>query len=134
MSRKTISGKSAAEAEAERLEAERRAAFEGEVPELGPDFFRGAQIRDGGRIVRPADGTLTRRGRPPAGSRPKVQQSLRLSPEVLEHFRAGGAGWQSRIDEVLKRHVAGERGGDGGRAGVAEQRTEYRGEARKPRR
>jgi uncharacterized protein (DUF4415 family) len=28
--------------------------------------------------------------------------SVRYSPEVLEFFRASGAGWQSRMDEVLK--------------------------------
>lgn len=77
---------------------------------MGPDFFDRAQIRVGGRVVRPADGTLTRRGRPPAGSRAKVQQSLRLSPEVIEHFRAGGAGWQRRIDEVLAAYVRRQRG------------------------
>lgn len=104
MSRKAISGKSAPEAE-----AAKRAAFGGEVPEMGADFFERAQIRIGGRVVRPADGTLTRRGRPPAGSRAKVQQSLRLSPEVLEHFRAGGAGWQRRIDEVLGDYVRRQR-------------------------
>jgi uncharacterized protein (DUF4415 family) len=29
--------------------------------------------------------------------------SLRLSPEVIDHFRATGPGWQARIDETLKR-------------------------------
>jgi uncharacterized protein (DUF4415 family) len=28
--------------------------------------------------------------------------SLRLSPEVLEHFKATGTGWQTRIDQTLK--------------------------------
>jgi len=125
MSRKTISGPSSAE-------AERRAAFEGEVPKLGRDFFERAQIRVGDRVLRPADGTFTRRGRPPAGDRPKVQQSLRLSPEVIEHFKAGGAGWQTRIDDVLKRHVEREAEAQ---AGVAEDRAEYRaGKGGKPRR
>jgi len=32
--------------------------------------------------------------------------SLRLSPEVLTYFRATGEGWQSRIDEALRK-VAG---------------------------
>jgi len=36
----------------------------------------------------------------------KVPVSIRLSPEVVEHFRAGGQGWQSRIDEALKKVVA----------------------------
>lgn len=36
----------------------------------------------------------------------KVPVSLRLSPEVVEHFKASGPGWQRRIDEALKK-VAG---------------------------
>jgi uncharacterized protein (DUF4415 family) len=31
--------------------------------------------------------------------------SLRLSANVLEHFRATGPGWQTRIDETLQREV-----------------------------
>ncbi|WP_419941155.1 BrnA antitoxin family protein [Candidatus Palauibacter sp.] len=42
-----------------------------------------------------------RRGRPPK-ARPKVSTTIRLSPEVIDHFRAGGRGWQTRIDEVLR--------------------------------
>lgn len=33
----------------------------------------------------------------------KIPVSIRLSPEVVEHFKAGGPGWQARIDEVLKK-------------------------------
>ena len=33
----------------------------------------------------------------------KIPVSIRLSPEVVEHFKAGGPGWQRRIDEALKR-------------------------------
>jgi uncharacterized protein (DUF4415 family) len=36
---------------------------------------------------------------------PKQLVSIRYSQEVLEFFRASGAGWQSRIDGVLKEHV-----------------------------
>jgi len=32
----------------------------------------------------------------------KLPVSIRLSPEVLEYFRATGKGWQTRVDEVLK--------------------------------
>ena len=46
-----------------------------------------------------------RRGRRPQGSRAKVMTTIRLSPEVIEHFRAGGPGWQSRIDAVLREWV-----------------------------
>lgn len=31
--------------------------------------------------------------------------SLRLSQEVLDHFRATGPGWQTRIDETLRHAV-----------------------------
>jgi uncharacterized protein (DUF4415 family) len=36
----------------------------------------------------------------------KIPISIRVSPEVVEYFRAGGKGWQSRVDEVLKEYVA----------------------------
>ncbi|MEO6015553.1 MAG: BrnA antitoxin family protein [Devosia sp.] len=32
----------------------------------------------------------------------KIPVSLRLSPDVVEHFKATGDGWQTRIDETLK--------------------------------
>ena len=43
--------------------------------------------------------------------RPKKEQvkkpvSLRLDADVLEAFRAGGAGWQSQINHALKSWVA----------------------------
>ena len=39
-----------------------------------------------------------------AGKAPKkVPVSIRLSPEVLDHFKASGPGWQSRIDEALRK-------------------------------
>lgn len=47
---------------------------------------------------------LVKRGRPPK-SRTKQSTTLRLSAEVLEFFKAGGKGWQSRIDAVLKEYA-----------------------------
>lgn len=35
----------------------------------------------------------------------KVPVSIRLRPEVVRHFKAGGPGWQSRIDDALKKLV-----------------------------
>lgn len=35
----------------------------------------------------------------------KVPVSIRLSPEVVEHFKNGGRGWQARIDETLTKLV-----------------------------
>ena len=46
-----------------------------------------------------------KRGRPPKTER-KRAINIRLSPQVLEHFRASGPGWQTRLEEVLKKHVA----------------------------
>jgi uncharacterized protein (DUF4415 family) len=46
-----------------------------------------------------------RRGRGPNKAPTKTLVSLRLSPEVLEHFKSKGPGWQSRIDETLQKAV-----------------------------
>jgi len=45
-----------------------------------------------------------RRGRPPV-ARPKVSTTIRLSRDVIDHFRAGGRGWQTRIDEALREWI-----------------------------
>ena len=39
----------------------------------------------------------------------KQAVSLRLDREIVEHFKAGGPGWQTRINEVLGRHVKNAR-------------------------
>jgi len=47
-------------------------------------------------------GKLVRKGkRGPQKAPTKKLVSLRLSPEVIEHFKAGGPGWQTRIDGAL---------------------------------
>jgi uncharacterized protein (DUF4415 family) len=47
---------------------------------------------------------LTPRGRPRADVT-KVRVGLRLSPEVLAHFKASGDGWQTRIDAALRQFI-----------------------------
>lgn len=42
-----------------------------------------------------------RRGRP-LGSGSKVQVTLRIDQEVVEIFKAAGAGWQTRMNDALK--------------------------------
>jgi uncharacterized protein (DUF4415 family) len=44
------------------------------------------------------------RGRPVLEN-PKKQVTLRLDSEVVARFRAGGPGWQSRINEILRKAV-----------------------------
>jgi uncharacterized protein (DUF4415 family) len=46
----------------------------------------------------------TLRGRPKSES-PKLLVSVRYSPEVVEYFKSTGAGWQSRMDSVLRAYV-----------------------------
>ncbi len=45
----------------------------------------------------------------PRSNNPKVSTTIRLSPEVVEYFKAGGKGWQTRVDEVLKKYVGSHR-------------------------
>lgn len=45
------------------------------------------------------------RGRPKSENK-KVLISVRYSTEVVEYFKSTGAGWQSRMDSVLRRYVA----------------------------
>lgn len=44
------------------------------------------------------------RGRPKLANK-KQLVSIRYSPEVIDYFRASGAGWQARMDAVLKEYV-----------------------------
>ncbi len=41
-------------------------------------------------------------GRGPQKKAPKVSTTIRLSPDVVQAFRSGGDGWQTRIDAALK--------------------------------
>lgn len=50
-------------------------------------------------------GKVIRKGRGPQKTPIKKRITIRLSPEVVEHFRSIGKGWQAKMDDVLKRHV-----------------------------
>lgn len=75
-----------------------------DAPEWTVEALERAEIRDGDRLVRPANGTLTKRGRPKLAS-PKRQVTLRLDQDVIDRLRADGPGWQSRINDILKKAV-----------------------------
>ena len=75
---------------------------EDDASEWTAEMFNRAEVRIGDRIVRPASGTLTRRGRPKA-EQPKQQVTLRLDQAVLDGFRSAGPGWQSRINDALRK-------------------------------
>ena len=76
-----------------------------EIPELTDDWFDKAEYRIGERVVR--------RGRPPL-EKPKRLVSLRLDQDVIDGFRAGGPGWQSRLNTALREHLWGRRSRRGG--------------------
>ena len=39
----------------------------------------------------------------PKSANPKVAVSLRLDPDVVEAFKRGGQGWQSRMNDALRK-------------------------------
>ena len=71
-----------------------------DAPEIADKWIAEADLYRGKKLVR--------RGRP-AGSGQKTQTTLRISKDVLEFFRATGPGWQTRMDNALKRYVAAQR-------------------------
>ncbi|MDH4172242.1 MAG: BrnA antitoxin family protein [Betaproteobacteria bacterium] len=82
---------------------------EGEIRELTAEDFR--RMRPAREVLpkligaRAAAELLRPRGRP-RKEIPKAQVTLRLDAEVIEHFKAGGPGWQTRINAALKRAAA----------------------------
>lgn len=45
-------------------------------------------------------------GRPPTDN-PKVPVSIRLDKDVVDHFKATGDGWQTRINSILRDATSG---------------------------
>ena len=68
-----------------------------DAPELSKEDFERADVYEGSRLIS--------RGRPPLSNK-REQISIRLSPEVIAHFRAQGARWQSSINDELKKVVS----------------------------
>lgn len=53
------------------------------------------------------DSKPVRRGRPPLAS-PKQSTTVRLDPDILEYLRAGGPGWQTRLNAFLREAITAE--------------------------
>ena len=67
-----------------------------------------ARMRPAAEVL--PESLLRRRGeRGPQKAPTKTLVSIRLSPDVLEHFRADGEGWQTRIDDALRDIVEKQR-------------------------
>lgn len=71
-----------------------------ENPEWTREDF--ARARPASEVV-PEIVAAYRRGRGPQRRPTKRQISLRLDPDVIEHFRARGPGWQARINATLRK-------------------------------
>jgi uncharacterized protein (DUF4415 family) len=65
-----------------------------EIPELTDEDFARGDVCIGDRLIS--------RGRPKSDN-PKRAVNLRLDPDVLEHFRGTGPGWQTRINDALRK-------------------------------
>lgn len=71
----------------------RKAEYD-DAPELSDAQLQSAILEIGGRPV----------GRPKL-ERPKRAVNLRLDADVIDAFRAGGAGWQTRMNDALRKAV-----------------------------
>ncbi|QDZ11317.1 BrnA antitoxin family protein [Devosia ginsengisoli] len=67
-----------------------------DAPELDDAWFESADQHDGGSLVK--------RGRP-ALPHPKKHLNIRLDADVVDRFKASGPGWQSRMNDVLRKAV-----------------------------
>ena len=67
------------------------------------DFFR---MRPAFQVV-PEVVEYWRRGRSRHKAPTKLQTTIRLDADLMVHFRAGGAGWQTRISDTLRQAVFG---------------------------
>lgn len=65
-----------------------------DAPEWTAEQFEQADIYHGNKLIRA--------GRP-RSENPKMALKLRIDPDVVEHFRATGPGWQTRINDTLRK-------------------------------
>ena len=66
-------------------------------PDAAPDLSAGRWPAEFGKAV-------VGRSRPRV-AKPKVSTTIRLSQDVLDHFKAGGRGWQTRINDALREWI-----------------------------
>ncbi len=68
-----------------------------DAPEITEEWIEEADLYHGK--------TLIRRGRPKVAA-PKRQVSIRLDPDIIEKLKASGPGWQTRVNDILRKAVA----------------------------
>lgn len=79
--------------------------FDDDNPEwTAEDFAAATHFPDGIKATDLTPEILARVARRGPQKQPtKIPVSIRLSAEVINYFKAGGPGWQSRIDDALRK-------------------------------
>jgi uncharacterized protein (DUF4415 family) len=95
MTRKTLS-------DADETRVQVMIASDPDAPEATDEQL--AQARPFAEVF-PALADRIRRGGRPRAERPKLAVSIRLDQDVVERFKASGPGWQSRMNDALRKTV-----------------------------
>ena len=66
-----------------------------EIPTLESDFFEKADLFNGKKLVR--------RGRPTGST--KISTTIRFDADVINALKATGKGWQTKANDVLRKHL-----------------------------
>ena len=76
-------------------------------PEITPEMFAQA-VAAGHRLPEPVMASIERRRRARGPQKAPTKQlvSVRLDREVIEHFKAQGPGWQTRMNDALRTLIA----------------------------
>jgi len=85
----------------EEMEVDEKVVFDADNPEWTEEDFARAKRGDDIPAAILAAFPKSRGGRPRGSN--KEQVALRLDKDVLEKFRATGPGWQTRINEALRK-------------------------------
>ncbi len=85
------------------MNAKRGHVSANDAPAAQPDDWHSAFVTRSADALRKE--VAARRARGPNILPTKEQVAVRYSPEVLAYFRATGAGWQTRMDDVLREYV-----------------------------
>ncbi|WP_417232037.1 BrnA antitoxin family protein [Brevundimonas sp.] len=72
-----------------------------DAPELTRDRMRKAR-RGRDMLPEPVLAQFRRGPGRPTADNPKVPVSIRLDKDVVDHFKATGEGWQTRINSILR--------------------------------
>jgi len=66
-----------------------------DAPELTEEWFASADLYEGGKLIR--------KGGRPKSETPKKPVNIRLDADLVAHYRATGPGWQTRVNDALRK-------------------------------